>query len=39
VLWAAGQRDEARRVWREGRTRDADNEVLRETLARLQVKL
>ena len=39
VLWAAGQRDEARRVWREGRTRDADNEVLRDTLARLQVKL
>ena len=39
VLWANGQRDEARRVWREGRTRDADNEVLRETLARLQVKL
>ncbi len=39
VLWAAGQRDEARRVWREGRARDADNEVLRETLARLQVKL
>jgi tetratricopeptide (TPR) repeat protein len=39
VLWASGQRDEAKRVWREGRTRDADNEVLRETLARLQVKL
>ncbi len=39
VLWATGQRDEARRVWREGRTRDADNEVLRETLARLQVNL
>jgi tetratricopeptide (TPR) repeat protein len=39
VLWVSGQRDEAKRVWREGRTRDADNEVLRETLARLQVKL
>jgi tetratricopeptide (TPR) repeat protein len=39
VLWASGQREEAKRVWREGRTRDADNEVLRETLARLQVKL
>lgn len=39
VLWVSGQRDEARRVWREGRTRDADNEVLRETLARLQVRL
>jgi len=39
VLWVTGAREEARRVWREGRSRDADNEVLRETLARLQVKL
>ena len=39
VLWATGARDEARQVWREGRDRDAVNEVLRETLARLQVKL
>ncbi|MDH4287376.1 MAG: tetratricopeptide repeat protein [Aquincola sp.] len=39
VLWASGQREEARRVWREGRSRDADNEVLRETLNRLQVRL
>ena len=39
VLWAGGSRDEARRIWREGRERDAANEVLHETLARLQVKL
>ena len=39
VLWANGARDEARRVWREGRESDAVNEVLRETLTRLQVKL
>jgi tetratricopeptide (TPR) repeat protein len=39
VLWITGQRDEARRIWREARERDADNEVLRETLARLQVRL
>ena len=39
VLWMTGARDEARRVWREGRERDAANEVLRETLTRLQVKL
>jgi len=39
VLWVTGAREEARRVWREGRARDADNEVLRETLTRLQVKL
>jgi tetratricopeptide (TPR) repeat protein len=39
VLWAAGQRDEARRVWQEARGRDAANEVLRDTLARLKVSL
>jgi hypothetical protein len=33
------QRDEARRVWQESRRRDAANEVLRETLARLRVDL
>jgi len=39
VLWALGQRDEARRVWREAKGRDATNDVLRETLARLRVDL
>jgi len=39
VLWTAGQTDEARRVWREGRSRDSSNDVLRETLARLRVDL
>ena len=39
VLWASGARDEARRIWREGRERDTVNEILRETLTRLQVKL
>ena len=39
VLWALGQRDEARRVWREAKGRDAGNDVLRETLARLRVDL
>lgn len=39
VLWATGQREEARKVWREGRVRDAANDVLRETLARLRVDL
>ncbi|MDP1647791.1 MAG: tetratricopeptide repeat protein [Rubrivivax sp.] len=39
VLWALGQRDEARRVWREAKGRDAANDVLRETLARLRVDL
>jgi tetratricopeptide (TPR) repeat protein len=39
VLWATGQREEAMRVWREGRQRDAANDVLRETLARLKPEL
>jgi len=39
VLWVSGARDDARRIWREGRERDTSNEVLRETLTRLQVKL
>ena len=39
VLWITGQRDEARRVLREAQNRDADNDVLRETLARLRVDL
>jgi hypothetical protein len=34
-----GRQDEARQIWREGRTRDASNEVLRETLARLRQDL
>ena len=37
VLWINGDRDEAKRVWREARTKDSANDVLRETLARLRV--
>jgi tetratricopeptide (TPR) repeat protein len=36
VLWAADQREEARRVWAEATSRDATNDVLRETLVRLK---
>ncbi len=39
VLWVSGQRDEARRILRDARSRDATNDVLLETLARLQVDL
>jgi Flp pilus assembly protein TadD len=39
VLWVNGQTEEARRIFAEARKRDADNEVLRETLARLRVGL
>lgn len=39
VLWVSGQQEEARRILREARGRDATNDVLRETLARLRVDL
>ena len=39
VLWTMGRQDDARKVWREARTRDAGNEVLVETLKRLKVAL
>ena len=39
VLWVSGQTDEARRIWREARGKDATNDVLRETLARLRADL
>ena len=39
VLWVSGQRDEARRVLREARKRDAANDVLRETITRLRADL
>ena len=39
VLWIMGERDEARRVLAEARRRDAANEVLKETVARLKVDL
>ncbi|MES2888344.1 MAG: tetratricopeptide repeat protein [Pseudomonadota bacterium] len=39
VLWVTGQREEARRLFRDSRKRDAQNEVLRETLTRLRVEL
>lgn len=39
VLWSMGERDEARRIWQDARGRDAENEVLRETLTRLKVGL
>ena len=39
VLWVSGERDEARRVWLDARSRDAANDVLKETLARLKVDL
>jgi len=38
VLWAMGQQDEARRIWAEASSRDAANDVLRETQVRLKAQ-
>jgi tetratricopeptide (TPR) repeat protein len=35
VLWVSGQKDEARKVWDQGRKKDAKNKVLLETIQRL----
>jgi tetratricopeptide (TPR) repeat protein len=35
VLWVKGDRDEARRVWEQGRKKDAKNKALLETIRRL----
>ncbi len=39
VLWVAGQRDEAEKLWRVARDQDPQNETLVETLARLQIRI
>jgi len=39
VLWVLGQRDEARKVWREVRERDKRNRLLASTLTRLKADL
>ena len=36
VLWVSGEREEARRIWAEGRARDPKNDALQETTRRLQ---
>src|SRR5690606_23160949 len=38
VLWAQGQQDEARRIWREGLALASDNETLTSTLKRFNVQ-
>lgn len=39
VLWALGEHEAARRIWRQVRISEPDNETLASTLARLQVRL
>jgi tetratricopeptide (TPR) repeat protein len=38
VMWLQGDREGARNVWREASRRESDNETLKETLHRLDVK-
>ncbi len=35
VLWVSGQKDEAKKIWEQGRKKDAQNKVLLETIHRL----
>jgi Flp pilus assembly protein TadD len=35
VLWVSGQKDEAKKVWEQGRKKDGKNKVLLETIKRL----
>ncbi|MBB3222845.1 tetratricopeptide (TPR) repeat protein [Massilia umbonata] len=39
VLWQRGKREEAQKLWREARAKDPKNDVLRDTLARLNTSL
>ncbi|RYE72548.1 MAG: tetratricopeptide repeat protein, partial [Oxalobacteraceae bacterium] len=39
VLWALGQRDDARKLWREASVKDPKNDTLKNTLGRLRVRL
>jgi tetratricopeptide (TPR) repeat protein len=39
VLWKKGEHDEARKLWRDAQAKDAKNEALKTTLARLRVSL
>lgn len=38
VLWTQGKKDEASKVWQDALKREPDNDTLKETLKRLQVK-
>lgn len=39
VLWVKGQRDDAQKLWRDAKKKDPQNDTLKSTLARLNVKL
>ncbi len=39
VLWAAGKKSDAQKLWREARAKDPKNDALKNTLARLHLSL
>jgi tetratricopeptide (TPR) repeat protein len=39
VLWKMGQQDDARKLWREARAKDPQNDALKSTLTRLRASL
>lgn len=39
VLWVKGQQEDAKKLWRDANTKDPKNDVLKNTLSRLQVRL
>lgn len=39
VLWVKGQREDAKKFWRDANTKDPKNDMLKSTLSRLHVQL
>lgn len=39
VLWVKGQKEDAQKLWRDAKNKDPQNDTLRSTLARLNVRL
>lgn len=39
VLWVKGQKEDAQKLWRDAKTKDPQNDTLKNTLARLNVSL
>src|SRR6185312_12164965 len=39
VLWAQGDKDAAKKVWREAHVKDPENDTLKSTLKRLHIQL
>ncbi|MDE2429574.1 MAG: tetratricopeptide repeat protein [Burkholderiales bacterium] len=39
VLWAQGKHSEAKKIWRDAQTKDPENDALKKTLTRLNIRL